>query len=403
MEKRNDIYKFSIIEIIWFIYFTGSYILGAYFKYAHYVLTFLLLGTMLYSSQKGKFSITKQYSGILICYTLFIVYTCFSICWAKEYIDTQKQMIISLIEIWILILCLGYYLKSKERFIKIILIFILSTVIMAFVYYITSPISTWGTTGMGTKLNIWRNAAGYYFLFALIFSLYLYYMGIKKKSLLWIAVILFIAAVGTGSRKIFIQLIMALMLFIFFQPNMVKILRYTLVGLIVFLIIGSIAIKIPEVQRIYSGRILPIFQGVNSTDSSTVVRSLLKQMAIELFLEHPFCGGGMECFKIYLEEQSNFLLRWNLDATYSHCNYTELLANYGIIGFLLYYFYPINIILKNLKFKDNLLVKLGLIIMISFLVLDYATISYSYKICMFVLIVGIECIKIGLKDENNNG
>lgn len=403
MEKKDDIYKFSVIEIVWFIYFTGSYILGAYFKYAHYVLTFLLLGTMIYSSKRSKFSITKQYSGILICYTLFIVYTCFSFCWAKEYLDTQKQTIISLIEIWILILCLGYYLKSKERFIKIILIFILSTIIMAFMYYITSPINTWGTTSMGTKLNIWRNAAGYYFSFAVIFALYLYYMGIKKKSLLWIAAILVIAAVGTGSRKIFVQLFMALILFILFQPNIVKTLRYTLVGLIVLLIIGSIAIKIPEVQKIYSGRLLSIFQGVNSADSSTVVRSLLKQMAIELFLEHPFFGGGMEGFKIYLEEQSHFLSRWNLNATYSHCNYTELLANYGIIGFLLYYFYPINIILRNLKSKDNLLVKLGLINLISFLILDYATITYSYKICMFVLIVGIECIKFGLKDENNNG
>ena len=54
----------------------------------------------------------------------------------------------------------------------------------------------------------------------------------------------------------------------------------------------------------------------------------------------------------------------------------ELLANFGIVGFLLYYFFPFIQVLKGIKHRSNLITQLGIIIIVDCVILDIGTVSY---------------------------
>lgn len=61
-------------------------------------------------------------------------------------------------------------------------------------------------------------------------------------------------------------------------------------------------------------------------EGSYFIRAEMMEEALRMWTKSPIWGNGNEAFRVY----SGF-------GTYSHANYTELLANYGILGILLFY------------------------------------------------------------------
>ena len=83
--------------------------------------------------------------------------------------------------------------------------------------------------------------------------------------------------------------------------------------------------------------------------------------------------------------------RW---ATYSHNNYVEILSSYGIIGILLYYYYIIKTVIKGYRYKKySKNIKLFIILLITYLIMDIGSVSYymrMYFITVSVPLLGIE-------------
>jgi len=321
--------------------------------------------------------------------------------WANSSTNSQKDIIIALNETVIVFYCILEYVKNEQRLIRFAEIFANSMVVLAVSYYITSPINTWGTEAMGTWLYIWRNAAGYYFGFAAIMIAYIFFNKKREKQLMIKALLLIIAAIGTGSRKIFLLAAVAVLVYVVLQPGFQKRIKYIFCTAIFAGFTLVVLFKIPAIRDMYAERLIVLLQGVDSSDSSTVVRTLLRGQAFELFLNSPIIGNGLEGFRIWMGGQTSFLNRWAMNATYSHCNYTELLANFGFIGFLLYFYFPFIQILKGMKYKNNLLIQLGIIIIVGCIALDIGTVSYYFKYCLYILLIGIVCIKVGIKSENS--
>src|SRR5690606_22989098 len=71
-------------------------------------------------------------------------------------------------------------------------------------------------------------------------------------------------------------------------------------------------------------------QGEDVSEGSLYARADFIQAGLELWREHPFFGLGSNQFRYYMPE-------FGLRETYSHSNPIEILANYGLIGFVLYY------------------------------------------------------------------
>ena len=62
------------------------------------------------------------------------------------------------------------------------------------------------------------------------------------------------------------------------------------------------------------------------------------QEAMQLWKRSPFVGLGNGQYLVVSGREC-----------YSHCNYTELLANLGVVGFVLYYSFPGLLLLKAVR------------------------------------------------------
>ena len=380
--------RISITDAAWFVALLMYYSLSNTFRLNHYAAT-LLIFSMTVLSKNSKLNLGKKYRGIMIFFSLFSAWMILSFIWSSGFTEGQKTIIISLIEIIIMLVCMIDYIRDKDKLVQLILIFVYATFTFEIIYYLFSPVNTWGTTQMGIRLAVWRNAAGYYFSFAAIFALYVYYAIKKEKKLFIMGILLIIGAVGTGSRKVFVQLALAVLIFIILQKDLGKKIKFAC-GIILFFILAiGIGIQIPAIQELYAGRLLTVLGGINSTDASTVTRALMRRYALELFAQHPIIGAGLDQFRVWIGYNTNFLEDFAITATYSHCNYTELLANNGIIGFLLYYLFPVKKIWKRRKKIDQPIMKLGMITTVVFIILDYGTISYYMRFYAFIFFIGL--------------
>lgn len=405
--KKINILWLSLVNVAWFLYFLMSYTLGNTIGYTHYITTAMLF-LALVCTNKGKLLVRKPFIPIIIFYVAFLAWILLSKLWAKESSETQNSIIIAMIEIVVLLLCLMHYISNKDRLITLIKIFVVATAIFACIYYISSPIKTWGTEAMGGFTPVWRNAAGYYFAYAALFSIYLYgYLkniyGENNKYLIFIGSFLVLAAVGTGSRKVFVQLGLFIILYVLLHRGLEKKIKLLLGASVVAVIVIVVGMQIPAFQRIYADRLLSIFEGLASTDASTITRAYMRKYAFELFLKHPIIGSGLNGYTSWLAHNTSFLSRWNITATYSHCNYTELLANAGIVGFGLYYVFMIVLVIKSLKKYYLPFVRLGIITTVSFIILDYATISYYMRFYIFILVIGFICLKLERDNYDTEG
>ena len=82
-------------------------------------------------------------------------------------------------------------------------------------------------------------------------------------------------------------------------------------------------------------------------------------------------GNGLNAF-----QSEMFRINYS-NVAYSHCNYTELLCNYGIIGFFVYYYYKCKLVLQifNKKRKNKTTVFFLIVLLIS-IVFEYGFVSY---------------------------
>jgi len=111
-------------------------------------------------------------------------------------------------------------------------------------------------------------------------------------------------------------------------------------------------------------------------DGSTRARLFFIKEAVNIFLANPFFGIGLDGFRYSVSQM-----------TYSHSNYLELLANTGLFGFSIYYFLPIYLWIKSLRFarKGILEARISFAIISAILINDFFAVTYETEY-VFILI-----------------
>ena len=120
---------------------------------------------------------------------------------------------------------------------------------------------------------------------------------------------------------------------------------------------------------------------------SVDTRAFMRNYALGMFLQSPVVGYGMNGFAIQMGA-----INYHLQA-YSHCNFTELLACYGLVGFLIYYSLTARFLSQvSLRDKDGRsFCAFVLAITAAFLIKDYGSVSY-YSVdtyYLYALILGM--------------
>ena len=189
----------------------------------------------------------------------------------------------------------------------------------------------------------------------------------------------------SSTRKVILGLAACAILLVAYK-NKVKPIRLIVWGLVLAAVLGGIVYLIttvPELQQTVGYRFETMVNSLlgDGLDQSMEERKRLRDLAIALFVKNPVFGIGTESFRAYASMAFGRYL-------YSHCNFTELLCNNGVIGFSLYYSIYALVIVESLRHKSDALRAFTLCSCVTLIVLDYSQVSYyqtPYVVFLFML------------------
>lgn len=227
-------------------------------------------------------------------------------------------------------------------------------------------------------------------MFSLLYCIWSLFFGVttKKKSAnsINIGVLLFLM-LGTAlsnTRKVFVAAILMFIfcMFVKSRKSIVKLFKYIVYTAVVVLIAWIIIQNNDFLREMIVEKVVDRFMqlfafmesGAFTADYSASARALMREKAMGVWREHMLLGVGTDGFRMYNS------LGENISGLYSHCNFTELLANNGLLGFGVYYIPLINMIYKAWTARkirpdlSTLIVGALTILML----MDYGQVSYYY-------------------------
>lgn len=226
--------------------------------------------------------------------------------------------------------------------------------------------------------------------------------GLIMKLLLFLLIILdYYALTLSAGRKFFVLPFIFLYILLWFKTDKTgrrHIVKYTFWILALGMVAAYLIMTVPLFYETIGYRMESLIMGmlgIREHGSSAAIRELMREIALEKWLDSPLWGHGFDSFKYYCVTVTGYLF-------YSHCNYTELLYNGGILYFFIYYWLFWRII------EEALLLKTGLMkyrafavgVMISFLVFDYGAVSYSIATIQIMYAMALRGLHMGINAEN---
>ena len=269
---------------------------------------------------------TNNYLKRLLVLILWVAATYFS----AVYVEEAKNQMKNLLGVFVLSMTIAN-LSSDKRCVPWLYGVFIILLIQALVYA-NSHIMIEGFDTATDRLNdekLNANTVAYYTFFV---TFAIYELGnsflIKNRVIANIFRLLFLAMYGvsftvailTGSRQVLMVQIPLLVLLTF--------IRYiegaSLKRKLLFVLIAAVACvaSIDPITKSYNNSYLKVRSETKAKDD---VRALLLQDAIKVGCQHPIMGVG----------PGNYV-RYSFNRHFSHCTYTELFANTGVIGALIY-------------------------------------------------------------------
>lgn len=332
-----------------------------------------------------------------VAYLFFIVYVFASQIWT-EYGDTTGAVFLSLAYTFAFVLGISIYAQEFTNYVKLLHVIAISIAYFSAVYLITSPFSTYGTTAMGGVTGQWRNAAGYWGCFG--FTMFLFLIPALRN--MFFKIVYFILSVlcvcmslTTGSRKVIIMLLIFAVLYALTEARIGKKIKLIILFALVLLATLYFVTHIEFLQYSYGERLMAFFNS-DFDDGSIEHRTQLREFAFQLFKEHPILGAGIDSVRNQINATGE-------KGTYAHNNYVELLADFGIIGTFIYYLIPVKTTIKSFfNFKKSKYIRFGFIMLVVYLVCDWGSISYNYRLTCALLTLWISGCQHAFKMNKEN-
>lgn len=266
-----------------------------------------------------------------------------------------------------------------------------SILIAAFVMILVAlkdtPLATLGRERFGERAGMHPNTVSNNLLFAEIIAFNRFINNKEKKSgFLYLAlsfVYLFINFCTASKKGLFIGIVMPVVIWLSFDESISKKLRNILLAIIAgvafFAIVSQFSDITSELLR-RTSLFTSMFSGGSTEDMSTVGRLTLYQNAWQIFLNNPIWGVGLDGFR--------YANTGYMAGFYAHCNYTELLADLGCVGFCVYYS-----LLGSIVVRLTRLIRSGIRESIPYLglcgailLLDIAQVSYYNEITQMLIV-----------------
>ena len=255
-----------------------------------------------------------------------------------------------------------------------------------------------GTTVMGNA----NSFAGMYMM-AAIMSVWMVLNGKNFwEKLLFLAglIVIFYGLLLSGGRKFILIPFVVLYIMLLLRKDKrgrSHVLGYTLLILAVFGLLVWLMMTNETLYRSVGYRMQYLFnmiEGEGEIGASNEMRKNLMGLAFKEGLESPVWGHGFDSFKNLALQELSFY-------AYSHNNWTEMLHNYGLIGFAVYYWFYVKIVAGIWKYRRTAqdLTTFAIAVVIAAFVCEYGVVSYyEYQnqilFCIVAAMYGI-CVKEG--------
>lgn len=322
----------------------------------------------------------------------YIVLICVSLVSCLYAIDpfVAYQGLYSLLVVFGLTVAISTMIKNEEEIKKIIICFSSSGFILFVVLLVTNQLNV--DERLGNSLFGNANIFAGVVMLSLMCSIWLalYSNGVMKYCFIIFAATQVYMLFLSGGRKYI--LIPALFLYLLFllkknDQGKSKIIQYTVLFSVVVGISYWLMFNIPQLYSTVGYRMEGFFElfskEAENKIHADVVRQSMIQYGIDFFTNRPILGYGIDNYKILFDEAFGRYV-------YSHNNYIEILVNYGLFGFVVYYSFYLYLIYKlwRDKCRDTKLRDFFLAFMVCLLPLEMGIISYNqYFIQIFISLV----------------
>ena len=378
MKKKNSYFDkifIIILTSIMLVYFGHNNIsikLHDYSVYLYQILILLLTvicGFKMMKDKKVRIINTKY----LIWLITFIFMSILSIIWSINNKYTYSA-IMYLIFNFLIFFDILIYCDNENKIYYIIKMYLVAMIYMC-LRLILFEDGKPGSMYFGNIIGLYFNNIALALAFGIALSLLLYF---KKRKIVYILPILLFYYIIylTGSRKGLLLPIVFFSIF-YFLNNKTSIKKYIvfLAIIIIGITVSRIILKNNQTLNLRMIELFESFAGKEVNDYSVNERSFFRSTAMEIFFNNPIIGIGINNFAAYMLEIGYS------HVAYSHCNYTEILSNLGVIGFCIYYYIYYYIVIKSIKLltkyqkeKIELYYSIALIFVLS--IFEYGFVSY---------------------------
>lgn len=283
--------------------------------------------------------------------------------------------------------------------------FSVASTVLIISLYITGGLSGTVNNRLGSDLMGNANTFASMIMVAVFFQMWLLiYCDYKrlKKIYLFISVLanLYGLALSAGRKFFVIPFVFMYILLLVKQDKNGKkhMLKYTVAMVIIAIVVYSLIMNVSVLYDAIGYRmevLMKSVQGVSYTHNNSVeIRPMLIKLAVDGWCDSPILGHGFDSFK-YL---ASYVLGkpW-----YSHCNYTEMLYNGGIIMFAFYNWIYLKLFIKiktnncgSTKYKS-----FASAILICMLIYDYSAVNYEDTFAQVLIAIAFTCISLEEKER----
>ncbi len=303
-----------------------------------------------YDSIKNKGNLLIKLGPFEKWYGIFVIYACFSILWAKD-VDNTLNYIPSILVTCLVCVIVSQMICSEEDLEAVLLAKYISAVVLCLYIYMTIDLQVLGDERIGVDAlgEGWNSNS---IAFKLTIGCILGIEQLKHTKKKWLKFVILTSIVGMflimmlcGSRTAFIIAICGIAIYLWLSSRRH---RFS----VAFLIIGGVfalyymVINIPELYNVLGSRLEILEEGLagnTQSGSGTELRLTLMRDGINIFLNDPILGVGMNNFRNAFGEMYGVY-------KYSHSNHIEVLANFGIIGTAIFYYvfvYLLNLCIRQ--------------------------------------------------------
>ena len=380
MKNKNILDKFLLndgfAEVLIMLIFCG------FFSHSNFsalriipgiILSIILLIRFYYDIKNKSMKKYQYFFKYLVWYILFFAYSLLSASWTIS-TNYSFSLIKEMLYTMLFVLLILFYITDYGKLRKVTKMYIITCVYTCFLILLFN-FKLYGTDLFGSVTGLYFNRIALLLCNGIFFSFFLY-KSTGNRNYIVLSLLFYFVIFLTGSRKSLIMPIVFIIIFLVLNigRNKQKFIKTSIAVVILIALSSILFISNPKLKT----RMINLYQAVvqheTTTDGSIRERTYFRKTGIELFKSNPIIGIGINGFRGYLAS-----IKYR-HVTYSHCNYIELLATLGIIGFLIYYL-MYSVILKNSikKFDANNYIKLLCLsyIMVE-IIFEYGFVSFYF-------------------------